>query len=204
MTRLMCLILMSITSMGLFAQDQTLFGSSQRKGVYISPFAEFYSKGNLATTNAGASISAVLDHWTVGLYAVAGADYDEIIDSEEIERLDLAHGGVELAFHTRPCRLLHPFLGTRVGWGVVNLDVQDDNLRASDIDEVWVIAPQLGLELNLTSYLRVYGYGSYRWVNGVDNTQAFTENDLEGYTWGIGLKLGWFGRNPCARNGCRD
>jgi hypothetical protein len=180
---------------GLHAQDQTLFRNTYRKGFYLGPTLEFAGNSQLASTSAGANIGLVLDDFNFGIYAMAGSDTDDLFYEDNLDRLELAQAGLELNYHYRPDKLIHPFIGVRAGYGGVNIDLEDDSFDANSIDEVWVFSPQLGLELNVASFFHVAAYGSYRYVDGVNNYQNFSDDDLRGFTGGVSLKFGWFGRN---------
>lgn len=188
------LICFGSLALGLHAQDQTLFNNSYRKGFYLGPVLEFTGSSDLASTGAGGSIGMVLDHFNFGLYALAGSDHDDWLFADHPDRLELAHGGLEVFYHTNPAKLFHPYFGLRAGYGAVNIDLEDDAFDEDDFDEVWVLSPQVGLELNVASFFRITGYGAFRWVDGVNSFQNFSDSDLRGFTAGISLKFGWFGR----------
>ena len=184
------------------------FNRSNRIGFFLSGGTDFGIANqdfNSTITGGGAII---LGDLFLGAYGAAGANFDELIWDEDIESIDLAHGGLWLGFNAMQHKMLHPFASVKVGWGAVDIDFDrldnyefdpDDeefwNIRDNDaLDNVFVTTPELGLELNLTRFLRVSGSVGYRWVKGVNST-AYKEDSFDSVLGNVTLKLGWFGKN---------
>ncbi len=199
MRKFLFLAVLLIMATQLHAQDETLFRKTQREGFYIAPTFEsgtFDDDGS--HWSGGGSIGLILDNFSFGIYGLAAADYHGWIENDEVDQLDIVHGGLELFYTHQPYRLIHPYIGTRVGWGAAVIDL---NNELSNEDNIFVLTPQIGLELNVASWFRIAGYGAYRHVNGINDAQPFNDNDVSGFLAGVSLKLGWFGRNR--RRGCR-
>lgn len=187
------------------AQDQTLFNRSNRVGIFVSTLTEVGPIYDPNEVSMGGGLAVVLGNTFLGAYGVAGLDYDQLFFDEELERIDLAHTGLWYGFMPAQGSVIHPIASVRAGWGVVNVniddfedfidddnifDIQDDDLN----DNVFVLTPELGLEVNITRWFRVAGTAGYRWVNGV-NTPNLSNDDFTGWTGNLALKIGWFGRD---------
>ena len=177
----------------LFAQqDETLFNRNKRIGFYIAPsiaYGEFLEDGEVS---ASASLGMILGSAYFGFYGSASSTRDEIVDGDYLR---LAHGGLEVGWMFQQHKLVHPYFGARIGWGGTRIDLNDNYNSFDDFDEVLVVSPQVGIELNVARFFRIGAFGNYRIVNGVSSTQAFTDKDLSGFQGGIAFKFGWFGRN---------
>ncbi len=84
--------------------------------------------------------------------------------------------------------------------GAGNLDVSDDNFFDQNFGETnftiensafFVVEPGLQLEFNITSYLRVAGGATYRWLRGLD-LENVSDDDLTGWGGVLSIRLGRF------------
>ncbi len=84
-----------------------------------------------------------------------------------------------------------------VGLGRVDKQIIEPNafVDGSNVDEsrFFVGTAQLNIGFNLTDWLRLYGFGGYRYASG-SRTSGVTDEQLGGYVAGGGLTLGLF--NP--------
>jgi hypothetical protein len=177
-------------------QDQTLLGRSGRVGFFVSPYIEQGPLNQPWKTSLGGGVGLVLGDGFIGVYGSAGADYEQVLNENDLDRIDLAQGGLWLGYTPFQHWMLHPFASLRAGAGAINLDTNgwDDYY-----DNILVFSPELGLEVNLTRFLRIAGAAGYRWVEGV-STPGLSDGDFTGWTGSLTLRLGWFGRN---HRGCR-
>jgi opacity protein-like surface antigen len=194
------------------AQDQTLFNRAGRFGIFVSPIVEQGPINDPWETSSGGGFGFVLGDAFLGFYGMAGLDYEQLIAEEELDRVDLVHGGLWLGFTPFQESLIHPYGSVRAGWGAINIDVDefgDDFFDPNDpfniddndvVDNIFALTPEAGLEVNVTRWLRVAATGGYRWVYGV-NTPAISEDDFSGWTGALTLRIGWFGRNRNCRRG---
>ena len=187
------------------AQDQTLFNRSKRVGIYVSSLTEVGPIYDPTELSSGGGLAVVLGNSFLGFYGMAGLDYDQLFFDGDLERIDLAHGGLWYGFTPFQESVIHPVASVKAGWGVVNVDIDNFhsfpdeenifNLEDDDLaDNILVVTPELGLELNITRWLRVSGTAGYRFVDGV-STPNLTDEDFSGWNGTLALKIGWFGRD---------
>lgn len=202
MKKTILFLVLGFLSLNVFAQkDQTLFNNSGRIGFFVNAGTEFGKESS--ALNGG--FAFVLGDIFLGAYGTAGAPFEELVWDEDINRIDLAHGGLWLGFNTLQHKMVHPFASVKAGWGAVDIDFDrledfeiDENdwtIRDNDaLDNVFVTTPELGLELNITRFLRISGSVGYRFVYGVNDTNYDKDafNDVLG---NVSIKLGWFGRD---------
>lgn len=173
-------------------RDNTLVNHTGRVGFFFSTSMEFNNEVNDVNSYGGGGFGLVLSDFFIGGYGSAGANFDNLIYDNDIERIELAHGGLWLGYTPFQHAVVHPFASLRTGWGAVGIEF--DDFDEDEIDNVYVMTPELGLEVNIFRFLRVAGSASYRKVNGINNTN-YDSDVFDGFGGRIALKIGWFGRN---------
>jgi hypothetical protein len=177
-------------------QSEALFDHARVRGAFAAPLFEWGLNNDLGSaTGGGAGI--VIDNMFIGAYGLGSIDFQDFIETGDIQSVKLAHGGFWIGGNWPSHKLLHFYSSAKVGWGALDIEVDDPFLTYRDLDKVFVLTPEIGLELNLTRWMRLSGTVGYRYLNGVNANQAFSNEDFRGTTAGITLRIGWFGRpNP--------
>lgn len=186
------MILALLFSTGLMAQHETLFNKARVVGGFGAPILEMGINNHL-NTSVGGGGGIVINSFFLGGYGLASVDFEELFDNGEVEVLNIGHGGFWLGTTFQPYKILHLYTSARLGWGAVNVDLQDNNQRYSDIDKIFVATPELGIELNLTKWFRIAGTAGYRWVNGTSENRGYSDDDFSGAVATVALRFGWFG-----------
>ncbi|MEM9324836.1 MAG: hypothetical protein AAGA85_04245 [Bacteroidota bacterium] len=107
------------------------------------------------------------------------------------------YGGLLLGGTLFAKEMLHISLPLFLGAG--NLEVSDDDFFQGIGDTsftvessvFFVVEPSLQLEFNITSYLRIAGGASYRWVRGLELTNV-TDDQVTGFSGILSVRLGRF------------
>lgn len=181
-------------SFALSAQHQTLLGRSPLNGAFGAPIYEYgFDSDHAGAVGGGGGL--VFRNFFLGAYGMGSNEaLTQLLDDGEIDNLELSHGGLWLGVTPLTYSVIHPYLSTRVGWGVVDIDFDDPDLDFEDLDQVFVVTPEAGIELNVTRWFRIAGTASYRVVTGVnDATPDGVTDSLKGFQGGITLRFGWFG-----------
>ncbi|MCB0644460.1 MAG: hypothetical protein KDC44_22605 [Phaeodactylibacter sp.] len=212
MKKMLFLALGLLSLVQLNAQDQTIFNRSNRCGLFVSPMTEVGPIYDPTEVSNGGGLAMVLGNSFFGVYGMAGLDYDQLFFDSELEKIDLAHGGLWYGLTPFQHSVIHPVASVKAGWGAINVDIDnfdsfpdEENIFNLDdddlVDNVLVVTPELGLELNVTRWLRVSGTAGYRWVDGV-NTPNLSDADFTGWNGTLAVKIGWFGRDKysCQRS----
>ncbi|MBR9922978.1 MAG: hypothetical protein GYB31_19300 [Bacteroidetes bacterium] len=184
------------------AQDNTLLGRSGRFGIFVSPMIESGMIGGERANLPGAGLAFVIGNGFLGVYTAAGIELDPIIDGIAPEQIDMLQAGLWLGYTPGQNALIHPIFDFKAGWGAIDFDYDDlddpvlnDFFDINDFDEVdnvVVFQPAIGLEMNVTSFLRIHFNAGYRWTEGV-NQPSLSDSDFSGWSYTAGLKLGFFG-----------
>lgn len=140
--------------------------------------------------------------------------YDKYLE-KNVSYYDLytrfGHGGFWLGYIHQPRKAVNFGVNAKLGWGAITLTDKlykdyDDNWYNYMSDNVFVINPEIDVNLNLLKWMRAsFGFG-YRWVTGVDEKYAykdpnlgpeekryFKEDAFNSFTGNITLAFGWFG-----------
>ena len=180
---------------GIQAQEsETLFNNARVVGGFGGPLFEWGITNDIGHATGGGG-GIIVDNVFIGAYGLGSIDFQDFFETGEIESVKLAHGGLWLGGSWPTHKLVHLYGSAKVGWGALDIRIDDPNQYYEDIDKVFVLSPEIGVELNLTKWMRLSGTVGYRYLNGVNNGQAFTNDDFRGYTAGVTLRFGWFG-NP--------
>ncbi len=174
------------------AQHETIFNNARVVGGFGGPIIEM-GLGNEMTTAVGGGGAVVIDNFFIGGYGVGAIDFERLIEEDEIEEIELGHGGFWLGYTMSPHRVFHPYISGRIGWGGIGIDVSDNSNFPQGTDNVFVMTPEVGLELNITRWFRVAGTVGYRFVNGVDESRGYDSEDFNGALANLTFRFGWFG-----------
>jgi hypothetical protein len=183
-----------------FRQDTLFGGGPIHHGGYGGPLVRFSQIAHETALFVGGRGGWLIDHRL--LIGGAGMGQTLSIDapSEAIARnpdgrnLELAYGGLMFGYHLAPEARLHGFVSVLIGGGGMTLtnrdgDVTDEEEEAADA--LFVLEPELALEANVVSFMRIQLSVAYRQV--WDTEMPGLENqDLSGIAGGLALVFGQF------------
>lgn len=205
-------VLFVITLMFLFmncslAQEQTLFGSGEfTSGGFGGPVIKFTQIKDQSGILVGGHGAWLINH---SVY-IGGGGYGLVneVDAGVFDRfgneqeIKFGYGGFEIGLIFMPQQLLHIDARILVGAGGVK------NMTPFDLDEpdTWVdlpfdenhktdaffvLEPEVNIELNITTFIRMNAGISYRYVDGID-LNNLSDDDMSGMSVGLGFKFGAF------------
>lgn len=176
----------------LTAQHESIFGRARVVGAFGAPLMEMGLNNDL-NTSVGGGFGLVINSVFLGAYGMGSLNFEQLIETGDVEQLDMGHGGLWVGFTISPHSVLHLYGSGRIGWGAVNVSLRDRTLRYDNLDKIFVATPEIGLEMNITRWMRVAGTIGYRYVEGVSESRGYSNEDFRGTVVGLGLRLGWFG-----------
>ncbi len=177
-------------SAGLRAQHETIFGKGRVVGGFGGPIVEMGLRKGFGTSFGGGG-GIVFDHFFLGGYGSGTADLRAVLKNNNIDRLELAHGGFWLGVTTPTHKAAHLYGSARMGWGALNILL--DRSRNTEVDQIFVFTPEVGAELNLLHWFRIAGSAGYRLVNGANARAPYKDADFSGPTATLTFRFGWFG-----------
>lgn len=200
-----------IVAMPLVAQEtNSLFGTDAEQGLYGAIELKLTSLKNTDAVFAGAYGGWLIDHRLMlglGGYALlsrlrARTEAEELYSPYGLPLHTRFHyGGVMVEYFLAPSRLIHltarsliggGFVGYRDGmqggmmWGGTGYDHGPGSVF------VFVVEPSVGVELNITDWIRVAAEGGYRHVGGLDDLIGLDDSDLSSFNGSLILKFGNF------------
>ncbi len=177
-------------SAGLHAQHETIFGRGRVVGGFGGPIVEMGLREGFGTSFGGGG-GIVFNNLFLGGYGSGTVDLRAVLENDDIDRLELAHGGFWFGVTMPTYKAVHLYGSARVGWGALNVVL--DRPRNTDVDQVFVFTPELGAELNLLRWFRVAGSAGYRLVNGANPNASYQDADFSGPMATLTFRFGWFG-----------
>ena len=191
MKKFLFLISFNLVAVFAFAQHETLFGQNNVFGFFGGPMVEYNIDNDEVTTSVGGGGALILGNLFLGGYGMASADQlDNLIENSRVD-LQIAHGGFWVGAVYPSNKLMHAFTSVKMGWGGLDLEIDEDNFRSNDA--IFVTTPELGVELNLLKFFRIAGTAGYRFVSGVNNTANLGNNDFSNFVATITFRFGAFG-----------
>ncbi|MCB0804685.1 MAG: hypothetical protein KDC05_02750 [Bacteroidales bacterium] len=187
-------------------------------GSYIIGFSDV--GGSFAVYNGGGG--AVLLNQTVylggyGMGLSTSHKYDPVTilkdDNSLSEISDLytsfGHGGFWLGYLHKSYKPVHFGVSTKLGWGSIDLREKRTYTDNPDVDynyflsdHVFVMTPQLEVEMNLLRWFKMSASAGYQLVSGIDQTYInasgqetdfFSGNDFNSPMFNLTFSFGGFG-----------
>ncbi len=178
-------------------QEQTLFTRAKLRGGWIGSSFSNSKVGDYNGYGAGGSLGLVFNSFSVGLYG-QGESFDGFQRDNRNYAFTMGHGGLYLGYSYPTKKALHLMGSLKIGGGGVGMARRhhdwDWELEEEDFgDAIFVILPEVGLELNVTHWMRMSATAGYRVVNGFRGIPELNKNDLNAPIFGLNFRFGWFG-----------
>lgn len=183
-----------LSGLSLFGQKQeTLFGKSRVVGAFGAPIVEYNFANDDTQVSVGGGGAVIIGNFFLGGYGMGSTNNTWINDVEPF-KIELGHGGFWVGGTYPSHKLVHFFSSAKIGWGAVNIEFYDDNVRVDD--NVFVFEPEAGIEVNIFKWFRIATTAHYRWVDGINPTVAGVDrNYYNGFGANLTFRLGGFGSN---------
>lgn len=190
---LVSLLMICLIASPALAVDKVLIGGDGSHGGYGGLVFKYSKVNGNYRTFVGAKGGWVINHtFVVGLAGYGLIDeFDEDWWYYDFDSgLQMGYGGLMLEYIVHPHRLVHLSTSLLIGGG--SYSYADYWLDFSnDVDNFFVIEPEMNMMLNVTNYFRM-GFGvGYRFVDN-DHRLVLDDKDLSGLSLTLTLKFGWF------------
>lgn len=210
---------------------QTIGGNKNSKSK-VSGFGAFSSRfsgvaDNFAYSSGFSGALLINNTFYIGGYGYWLANvpqYDVTVYSNGLgqnltldKRIVFGHGGILLGGIAQANKALHFGGSLQIGWGatgLVNSNFEDwgDSFNEQNWDlygdYVFILTPEIQVEMNVTHWFKINAGLGYRWVTDVDKEITVLENGnlveqpifesdaFNSFTGTIGFVFGGFGPNP--------
>ncbi len=108
-------------------------------------------------------------------------------DCDDDVEWELGYGGLEFGLMAGTPRTGLLSIGALIGGGAVN----EDRWHSTRTEDFFIFEPQVDLSIRLARSVRLNIGGSYRFIDDL-NSVRYTEDDLEGPTFNLGVTVGIF------------
>lgn len=191
-TLLLCLFTLAFTP--LTAQHETLFDDWRDLGAFGGPMMEIGGINGQVAAYFGGGGAVSLKNFFFGGYGLGNSFADYTLDEgPDAGRYNIRHkhAGLWFGYTYKPEKLFHLYSSLRMGWGNARLENADRSLS----DRIFVMTPELGVEVNIYRFIRAGATFGFRWTNGVSRLPGLSNSNFSSPVGGITLRIGVFGDN---------
>lgn len=172
-------------------REQTLFGRAKFVGAFGAPILEIYDYDGSTTTSLGGGGAIIVGSFFFGGYGVGTTNFArEVFENNNDFSLDMGHGGLWFGLSIPQYKLVHPYASFRMGWGGLDIDFENE---PTINDAIFVMTPELGVEVNVASWFKLAATAGYRKVNGIKKDGDVATDAFDGFIAGITFRFGGFG-----------
>ena len=157
------------------------------------PFMQFTSVAGEFGFMMGGGGAVLLDDFFFGGYGLGLSNaIPDYVNDNPSDQLTLGHGGFWLGYSLKGYKPIHMTFSTMIGWGEFGI-MQSDGTYPYLRDNIFLLAPTVELEANLTRYFRIGAGISYNLYTMVDeNMHGYTSGDISAPAGFLSFKFGWF------------
>lgn len=184
-------------SMVVFSQEKEYRTIFDNRDVRISgmggPFMQFTSvAGEFGHMMGGGGAVLLNDFWFGGYGLGLTNAIPDYVNQNPTDRLTLGHGGFWLGYSLFGEKSVHFSFSSLIGWGEFGV-MQDYATYPFVRDKIFVLAPTVEVEVNLTRYFRMGAGVTYNLYTMVDEVMhGYTSGDLSSPGGFLSFKFGWF------------
>ena len=175
----------------LFAQTETLFNRTTIIGGFGGPITEFSQFNGSFIVSSGGGGGVLLNDFFIGGYGMGTMEVNDNTSTQNFN-FQMGHGGFWLGYSHRTEKLLHVFTSAKLGWGNIEIDVTE-GFDPFQKDNVFVITPEVGVEVNLFKWFKLAGTVGYRAVTGFNSLDGYKNSNFSGVAGTLTLRFGGFG-----------
>ncbi|MCB9283944.1 MAG: hypothetical protein H6563_07725 [Lewinellaceae bacterium] len=175
-------------------KSETLFENAKVVGAFGSPFLEYGKLLGEEGLMVGGGGALQFQRFFLGGYGI-GTNYPETVYNGNRYVVNFGHGGFWLGYTIPSHKLFHAYISAKTGWGRIRFkaDRNDKDRDAYYSDRIFAFTPELGVEVNVTDFMRIALTGGYRLVADVDALPAsYTNEDFSGFLGGLTFRFGSF------------
>lgn len=157
------------------------------------PFMQFTGVAGEFAHMMGGGGAVMLNDFFFGGYGLGltNAIPDRLNEFDTDDRLYLGHGGFWIGYTLFGTRPIHASFSSMIGWGEFGI-IQEGSYYPYIRDNIFVLAPAVEVEVNLTRYFRIGAGATYNLFAMVDGSHNYKSGDLSSPGGFLSFKFGWF------------
>lgn len=166
------------------AQDETLFEKIDLRitGAWGGPhtiFSSFQDDNSFSSGGFGGIELSKVFFVGWGGYTM---ESNITLENDEVKNFKLNYNGPHLSYSWMPSKVVHPNVSVMFGPGRTFIDDTKN-------DNIFIIQPAIGAEINVFKWFRINIRGGYR--TGLDADNSVSNEDISSLFGGIDFKFGW-------------
>ena len=167
------------------AQEETVFGKGKVRvsGIWGGSYNAYTSFEEEFNHNTGGFFTFEINK----NFLLGWTGYGTDLNLSDNRTAHIGGSDFLIGYTPNSHQVLHPIFYLQAGGGKLEVTGETD-------DSVFILQPNLGLELNVLRWFRFGIEAGYRFVNNI-NVPGLTENDLSSPIIGLRLKFGFSSRN---------
>lgn len=199
MKKALILIIAIMMAAPAFAQMETIFSGKITNGWYLAPEVKLGDISGETGVWAGLKGGWVINH----SFVIGGAGYGLVSENKKNDSIiplgtrviNCGYGGFMMEYIMSSNKIAHVTAGVLIGAGGAGhryIDDYEDYYRSGSADDAFfALEPNLGVELNISRYIRAEIGATYLYTSGVELIDLDDE-DLDGANGYFALKFGIF------------
>ncbi|HPG37824.1 MAG TPA: hypothetical protein PLP19_07540 [bacterium] len=184
------------------ADEETLLGGDFTSGGFGGPVVKVSQVNNETAVLMGGRGGWIINHSLIlgggGYGLVNEIEAPGVFINGRQANLQFGYGGFEIEYVAHPMELLNYSVYLLIGGGSVENTIWDNDYDDDEYDDydshqdnIYVVEPAVNVTLNVTSFFRVSGGVSYRYVTGVDIAGTSNE-ELTQPSYNLTFRFGKF------------
>lgn len=134
-----------------------------------------------------------IEHFFFGIYGQSTIDDYPWRSVDMANQLTVAHGGFWVGYNFREDDVIHLYSTVRFGGGRATLYNPTSNEQLESIEDgITHLQPELGIEINVASFLRLGASISYSFYDSLAKIPGYTNDSLSGYRPMLVMRIGRF------------
>jgi len=117
------------------------------------------------------------------LAGIGGSSTSDAVNFGQTGQFDLDFSGLMLGYVPNSTKVIHPKFSFVMGSGKLKVRGEED-------DQVFVVQPSVGAEINVFRWFKFGLEGGYRFVSDVDNI-ALSGSDVSSFFVDLKFRFGW-------------
>lgn len=197
----------SALALMVWAQDEprTLVSGDVSVSGFGAPIVQFAPvNGDMEVWSGGGGAALFNGQFFLGGFGTAMAsnrtfEFLNIDSNNVVADVEAGYGGLWMGWIPYHKSIIHPTVDLMAGWGAYSIDATDDSNFSGDDDlfedQVFVMIPRIGVEVNVLTWLRLNASAGYKMVYGLSVPDLYSNvihPDQNGATVMLTLKFGKF------------
>ncbi|MBV6441121.1 MAG: hypothetical protein DYG98_26125 [Haliscomenobacteraceae bacterium CHB4] len=178
-------------------EEEVVFDKAVVHGGFGGPLIELSGMADQSGVMVGGGGGVIVNDFFFGGFGQGGSFAEHAIVGQ-LYPINFGYGGLWVGYVKPTHKALHFFSGVKIAGGSISIAESRDDFEDSLFDEtVFVLQPEVGVEVNLWKWFRIALTGNLRVVSGIQphNLAGLKNSDFNSGGMALTLRFGKFYRN---------